>query len=304
MDETQNENKDIIIPENQEENKVNDANIFKELSWELDFGKEEIEVPIEKVKGREYYLKLSISVLWIINIVLFLFLIFSFWYIQIQNNASYYSKAFLNPFCFIILWDLSEKNTWDDCSSIASLGGDYNDKTIQLKKDISNKLSKISLNLLEIENFMNSQEVSFLLSNKLTRLKILDILNDFDKLKNDFSAWDKKMISCLSIKVNSDNTVDVSCDVYSSSWEKADSVNSLWIVWDSWDRKTSLIEWTSISVAASFLNFIEKHPEYNFQLLEKQKIFDSEVVWDWPYVKKTPIELKMKYNNLKNNLSL
>lgn len=279
-------------------------NIFADLSGGLDFWRKEQAVEVSEVKDKEYYLRLSLSILWIFNIILFLSLLFGFLYIKVQNNETNYSKSFLDPFCFLILWDLIDKNTWDYCSSVSALNADYDSRTRQLKSDISEKLSKITLNLLEIDNFVNSKEVSFLLSNKLNKIKVLHILNDFDQLKNDFSGWDKKLISCNSMKINSDNIIEATCDVYSSSWERADSTSWLWIVWDSWDRKTSLIEWTSISTAASFLNFIEKNPEYNFQLLDKQKVFNSEVVWEWPYVKKTKLELKMKYNNLKNNLSL
>lgn len=304
MDETQNKNSDIIIPENQEENKVNDANIFKELSWELDFWKEEVEVPTQKVKDKEYYLKLWVSILWIVNIVLFLFFILSFWYVKIQTNNSYYSKTFLDPFCFIILWDLSEKNTWDYCSSISSLIVDYDTKTTKLKDDIWEKLASVVFDLYSIENFMQTKEVAFLMNNKVDRLKVLDILNDFDKLKNDFSAWDKKLVQCEDMKISDDGNVEMSCEIFSSSWDRVDPTTWWWIVWDSWDRNTSLIEWTSISTSASFLNFIEKNPEYNFQLLDKQKTFDSQVIWDGQYVKKTQVELKLKYNNLKNNLSL
>jgi len=279
-------------------------NIFAELSWELDFWKKEDIIEVKIVKDKEYYLTQTKTVLSVVNIILFISLILWFLYVKAQNNETNYSKAFLDPFCLFILWDLKEKNTWDYCSSISALSIDYDSKINQLKNDIAERLSKIILTLLKVENFTNSSEISFLLNNKLTKLKVLDILNDFDKLKNAFSWDDKKLVSCDSIKINWDNTFEATCNIYSSSWERIDNFNWLWIVWDTWDRKTSLIEWTSISVAASFLNFIEKNPEYNFQLIEKQKIFDSEVVWEGPYVKKTKIELKMKYNNLKNNLSL
>jgi hypothetical protein len=133
---------------------------------------------------------------------------------------------------------------------------------------------------------------------------VLDMLNDFDNLKNDFSGGDKWMLNCYQISITKDAVLSVSCDVNSSSWEVSDN-NWKWIIWFSWDRNSSVIEWTSISAAASFLNFIEKNPKYNFQLLEKQKTFSSEsIVWEWVYVKKTNIKFKLKYNNLKNSLSL
>lgn len=301
MEEQKQENS-VNTTENKESNYSD--NIFKELSWELDFGKEEIKQEEVIEKWKEYYIRNTVSILSIVNIVLLILFVLLVWYTKAQKNSENYSKSFLDPFCFVILWDLQEKNTWDFCSSVSALLLDYENKTIELKKEITDKLSAITWDLYTIENFVNSKEVSFLMSNKMNKLKVLDILNDFDRLKNDFSAWDKKLINCKEIKISGDNIIDMTCEVFSSSWERVDNNGGLWIIWDTWDRKSSLIEWTSISLAASFINFIEKNSSYNFQVVEKQKIFDSEVVWEWPYVKKTKIELKLKYNNLKNNLSL
>lgn len=301
------------MEEEKQENSVNTAenkelnysdNIFKELSWELDFWKEEVKQEEKQPKDKKYYLQMTLTILWVLNIFLFIMFVLSFLYVKAQNNEENYSKSFLDPFCFVILWSLQDKNTWDFCSSITSLVTDYGTKTSTLKNEILSKLSLVTWDLYTIENFVNSKEVSFLMSNKMNKLKVLDILNDFDRLKNDFSAWDKKLVNCKTIKINWDNTLDMTCEIYSSSWERVDNNSWLWIVWDTWDRKTSLIEWTSITQAASFINFIEKNSSYNFQIINKQKIFDSEVVWEWPYVKKTKVELKLKYNNLKNNLSL
>lgn len=279
-------------------------NIFEELSWELDFGKDKPESSQSRKKWPEDYMKIWITTLSIFNVIFVVFFALSFLYVQVQKNTDYAWKSMLDPFCFLVLWDLQEKNTFDSCSSIASLNNSYSSKIEEIKTQLATKMESIFLDLYTIENFWFSQEVSFLMDNKVNKMKIIDILNDFDKLKNDYAAGDKKQVDCNSIKVTSDNVVSMTCDVYSSSWERADIGNGLWIVGDTWDRKNSLVEGTSISAAASFLNFIEKNSAYNFQLIEKQKIFDSQVVWEWPYVRKTTVDLKLKYNNLKNNLSL
>ncbi len=278
-------------------------NIFEELSWELDFGKE---APVSESKKRQPqdYMKMVVTGLSILNVLLVLFFALSFLYVKVQNNPTYTAKTILDPFCFLILWDLQERNTSWSCSSLASLKNTYISQTEELKNTLSEKIESIFLDLYVIENFWSSQEVSFLMKNKVDKMKVVDILNDFDKLKNEYTAWDKKQIECSGIKIVSDSVINMTCEVYSSSWDRVDMSNRLWIIWDTWDRKNSLVEGTSISAAASFLNFIEKNPAYNFQLLEKQKIFDSEMVWEWPYVRKTKVELKLKYNNLKNNLSL
>lgn len=278
-------------------------NIFEELSWELDFGKD---APVAESKKRQPqdYMKMAITGLSILNVVLVLFFVLSFLYVKVQNNPTYTAKSILDPFCFLILWDLQDRNTSGSCSSLASLKNTYNAQTEELKNTLSAKIESIFLDLYVIENFWSSQEVSFLMKNKVDKMKVIDILNDFDKLKNDYTAWDKKQVECAGIKIMNDSTLTMSCEVYSSSWDRVDMSNRLWIIGDTGDRKNSLVEGTSISAAASFINFIEKNPVYNFQLLEKQKIFDSEMVGEWPYVRKTKVELKMKYNNLKNNLSL
>lgn len=278
-------------------------NIFEELSWELDFGKD---APWNQSKKKQPqdYMKIGITVFSILNVILILFFAFSLLYVKVQKNPENTSKSIMDPFCFLILWDLREKNLSDSCSSLTSLNNAYAWKIEEIKNQFATKMEALFLDLYTIENFGFSQEVSFLMDNKTNKMKIIDMLNDFDKLKNDYAAWDKKQVECNSIKVNSDNTLTMSCEVYSSSWDRVDIGNGLWIVWDTWDRKNSLIEWTSISAAASFLNFIEKNSSYNFQIIEKQKIFGAEVVWEWPYVRKTKVDLKLKYNNLKNNLSL
>lgn len=290
-----------IKEENIDDTKID--NIFKELSWELDFWSEEVIEEKTTKKDKIYYLKLVSNILFYVNIVMFIFAIVFYSYIKIQNNPLNYSKTYIDPFCFLFLWDLENKNTWDYCSSVSALKKDFENKTNTLKQEIVDKLVKISTDLYAIENFVNTVEVNFLLSNNNNKLKIIDILNDFDRMKNDFTSKDKKIISCQNMKINNDNIVDVNCSIYSTSWERIDN-NWNWIIWVSWDR-SSMIEWTSISVAASFLNFIQKNSTYNFQLIQKPKTFISNIViWEWPYVKKTDVSLKLKYNNFNNNLSL
>ncbi len=281
-------------------------NIFKELSWDLNFWPEKEAQGEEKVKDKEYYMKLSLSILSVVNILFIIFLVLGIFYVKVQKNTSYLWNNVIDPFCFVILWSFQEKNTQDYCSSIAALSGDYSQKTSEIKTKYVEWLDSIVGDLYAIENFSSSAEVEFLLSSKINKLKVIDMLNDFDKLKNDFSASDKKLIECKNVKITSDNIFSTTCEVYSSSWEKVNLSSWLWIIWDSWERndRNNLVEGTSISTAASFLNFIEKNSSYNFQLLEKQKVFQSEFVWEWPYVRKTKVELKLKYNNLKNNLSL
>lgn len=282
-------------------NKVSTDNIFAELSWELNFWKEK-EVIWVQVKDSEYYLKLTGTILFFLNI--FLGIVTFIWvaFVKIENNDSLYSRSFLDPVCNFILSE-SIKNTWESCSSISALLKDYTSKTIDIKKKTVDKLSSIIETAYTIENFSNSKEIVFLMENKSKRLNILNILNDFDNLKNDFSWLDKEMIHCSTITIKDDSILETSCDINSSSWELANEAGK-GIIWYNGDT-SSFIEGSSISIAASFLNFIEKNSKYNFQLLEKQKDFSSSfITWNGNYIKTTNIKLQLKYNNLKNNLSL
>lgn len=290
-----------MADENKVSNEVPSDNIFKELSWGLDFWHTE-EVKEWVVKDKIYYMRLYGNIFSIVNIGIFIIFTLLFLFVKIQNNPENYSKNFLDPFCFVILSD-EMQNTGDYCSSVSSLVVDYDAKIIALKKDIVDKLSLIVKDLYIYESFIDSKEIAFLLDKKTNRLNPLDIMNDFDKMKLDFSWMDKKRIVCQWLEILSDATLNVSCDVYSSSWEEAAGWNG--IIDTTWNIKSSQMEGSSLSIAASFLNFIEKNPQYNFQIIDKQKTFSSaSIIWEWPYVKSTKLNIKLKYNNLKNNLSL
>lgn len=285
----QNTNKN---PSNEPSLTQDELNIFKEFSWNLDFWNETVELNkwVEQKKDKEYYLKIWATVFSVFNIIFFTILIFFTIFLNIQNSKDAYSQSYLDPFCFIILWE-EFKNTWDSCSSVASLIPDYESKNKDLIDKIVKKISPILSDVYDINNFMDSKEVTFLISQKDNKLKVLDMLNSFDNMKNDFTKNDSKSIVCDNIDIKSDNTLSINCTAYSSSWDTG-------IIWGNWNNLKS-IQWTSISLASSFLNFIDNNPMYNFKLLEWQSDFTAEsVVWYWAYVKKTSFSFKLKYNNL------
>ncbi len=288
-------------------------NIFKELSWNIDFWKQEVEDNTVNQKDKWYYMNLSSNILSIINIFLVFFIIWFFFYFSVQKDSSYQNSSLIDPFCFLILWDnRADIDSWEYCYSVAWLTQKFSSKISELKnaivlwKDKNKWLDSIFYDLYNIENFKSSKEWEFLISNKLNKLKVIDILNDFDKMKDDFLGWSVWNIECKDVKITQEGEMSISCESFSSTWQLADAKENIWIIWNSWEiwKKDDLIGWTSITLAASFLNFIEKNSSYNFELIDKQKIFSSEFAWEWAYVKKTKFDLKLKYNNLKNNLSL
>lgn len=280
-------------------------NIFAQLSGDLDFwddssGSDDWNIDKKNIYD---YLKISTSYVFLLNLLLGLVLLTSVWYIYIQKNESFWNKSFLDPVCWFILWDWIE-NTQTWCSSIAFLLKDYENKINSLKSDISSRIAWIIWDVYTIENFIYSREISFLLNSSTSRLRPLDLLNQFDRLKNDFSPNDKRVIRCDNIEINNNNIATFNCSAYSSSWER-----SSWgfvLVWESWNRLWwDILEWTSNSIAASFLNFIERNPQYNLRVVEKQKMFESEsVVWEGTFVRKTDFSFTLRYDTFWNNLSL
>jgi hypothetical protein len=89
----------------------------------------------------------------------------------------------------------------------------------------------------------------------------------------------------------------MNCSAFSWNWDS----RILWYSWKwVWQNNVS---GTSVSVASSFINFIEKKENSNFILLDKQKKFTSvEVINDNWYTKKTDFKLKLKFSN--NNIWL
>lgn len=276
-------------------------NIFKELSGDLDFWKDLDNTETKDVKDKLYYLKLSSNIFSFVNIIVVFMVLSSFLYTYIQNDPEFYDKSYLNPVCYFLIWDI--ENDWSNCSWAAALLNNYTTKTNDLKNVHSEKISEIIEDLYTINNFSQSPEIEFLSIAKNLKIKPLDILNEFDKLKNDFSRGDKESIQCENFVINSSMELTASCTAYSSSWEKV-VWNEWWIIWYNWNKSSNPIEWTSISVAASFLNYIDLNRQYNFKLLEKPTSFSAEnVIWEGPYVKKTSFNIRLKYNAL-NNLSL
>lgn len=279
-------------------------NIFQELSGELDFGKVNQEKSQKPSKWADYYMRIASNVLAVLIAGMFLYTAWVYMYSKIQNDPNFGWNILTQPFCFVILWDLQEKVEDGSCPSLTSLKNIFTAKTQDYETKTSQRLEKIFVDLYKIDNFSFSPEVSFLMENKVNKLRALNILNDFDRMKNDYTSWDKKQVECLGINISNQDVISMNCSVYTTNWQTADILRGLGIPGDTGSAKTSVMEWSSITAAASFLNFIEKNSQYNFQLINKPRSFTSETILDGPYVKKTSFTLELKYNNLKNNLSL
>lgn len=273
------------------ENEINESNIFKELSWELDFWKEqENENNITQIRDIFYYLRLAIKILLVSNIWIFIFLVLSFLYIKLENNNDMLEVSYLNPICPILLWFDISSQVWD-CSSVRALSYKYSADISNIEQEAAKKILDIVPLLSSIKNFTLSKDVKFLVDRTQNRLKPLAMFEEFDKLKNSFSSSDKWQIKCQNIEILSSGDFSISCSAYSSDWNTSIQTREAW-------KKAS---WTSISLAANFIDYIEKNSK-NFEIEDKQKSFSQEnFSWNWYYTKKTDFTLHMKYNS--NNIN-
>lgn len=82
--------------------------------------------------------------------------------------------------------------------------------------------------------------------------------------------------------------MEISCDAYSSRWDR----NIVWLNWNN--QKSENVSGTSISIASSFINFLEKNST-QFTLTDKQKEFSYNDVADYGwYSRKTNFKLSLK----------
>jgi len=70
----------------------------------------------------------------------------------------------------------------------------------------------------EAQNLIFSRKISFLLDRSKNREKPLEILSEFDRLKNIFEPLDKSEIECSNIVINGKSELFADCNAYSSDW--------------------------------------------------------------------------------------
>jgi hypothetical protein len=211
-----------------------------------------------------------------------------FSYIYIQNNNNLRNSNILDPFCSIFLWKIHNEDTF--CSSVSSLKWTYTEKLSSLEKTQLNDILTILEKLYEVENFTKTKEVLFLTDKTNSKLKVLSILEEFDNIKNEFDKVDKQKVQCSSFIIDSNKKIlSMNCIAYSAWYEK-------WLRWFDGTTEVSL-KWSSLSIANSFLNFIDKQSDI-FTIIDRQKVFRSETtLWEkTDFTNKTMFNLKLTYN--------
>lgn len=262
------------------------TNIFEEFS-----SKEELSKEVEKIqKKASVYDKLKIVNIGVftLNILLWVLLIFSVVYLYIQNGSSQKSNILTDNFCSLFI---GKDNTEyiSSCFSVSSLIAKKQQELTNLKSSQYALVREYIFNLAAIENFLSKKSVVFLLDKSNSRLQPTPILEEFDALKLEFSSSDKVDLQCSNLSIVSGGNLSVSCDLYSSDWD------SQVYTFDEGFKGVIYGGGTSVSRAASFIDFLENHPDSHFSVVSRTNTFSSTPVDLPPYTQKTTVDLELQY---------
>ena len=186
-----------------------------------------------------------------------------FSYISIQKNENFTQSTLLDPICFLFVDTIPQDRA---CSSVSSLNQKYNQDLQNIILDQSAKILALLDTVYQVENFHKTRSVVFLSEKTDTKLWLNTILSAFDDMKSEFDTVEKNKIQCYNIKVFHPGEMIMTCDAYSAGFEK-------WIKW--FDASKTNVEWTSLSIANSFLNFIEKKSDNLFSWIDKRFFLHS-----------------------------
>lgn len=275
-----------------EEQELNSSNIFDEFDTNKTLVDEVEKLKTEYNKDLFYYLGIGSKVFQNLFLIILLVLCFLYFYIFIQNSETVKNKAYLEPICFILNWDVDNAPGDVSCGSVMATNAGYltaiNEQKIYQYEIIKNILPLVS----KQDNFIKTKEVSFLLDKSENRIRVLDVLENFNTLKSNFTkTTGKSNIVCKNIEIDSDKKqLSMTCDAYYKWFDK-------WIVWYSGDSNSQEVYGTSVSLANSFLNYIEKKSE-NFTLVNRQKVFTlKEITPDnYGYTNVTNFKLTLEIN--------
>lgn len=267
-------------------------NIFDEFSTDSSLINEVEKLKEEQKKDLFYYLSLVSKIFQKVFILALVLFIFSYWYLYIQKNENFSNSAIIDSICFLFMDPSIERPEWSPyCSSVSYVKNYYKTKLTSEKLEQSKKILENLVKIYEQENFSKTKEMSFLIDKSKETLSTLSVLERFNSLKNEFSWIDKSRVQCSKLEIDFDKkTLAMKCSSFSQWYER-------WIIWFSWKKNYDEIWGTSISIANSFLNYIEKNST-DFTLIDRQKIFSSEsVIWEsnW-YTNKTLFDIILKIN--------
>ena len=267
---------------------IDSSNIFDEFeAGEL---KKDIEDKKTTKKDMYDYLTLGWGILsglfWIGLIVAIIW----FGYTYAQKNEELSNSNLLSPICILFNGNIPSSAGW--CDSITYLENHYKEKLQTEKSETFSKIVSLLEEVYKIENFNKSKEVIFLSQQSANKIPVTQVLSDFDDLLYDYDSSKMNQIQCKDIIMNEEMVIEMKCNTYTSGLD-----NSI-----RWIERNEKIRGTSITLANSFLYYIENNAE-NFELIDRQKTFKINQYYsdDTPYTKTTEFDLKMQYiptNNL------
>lgn len=267
---------------------INTENIFDELSVESETHKDVEREQEREKKDKYFYIKKTNTVLIFFNIVCFLSIILFSFYYYIQTSEQKKEYAFLNIICPIFQWEWYIDNQ-ENCRWIDSVLSEQKKNLNKLKEQQSKLVLDVISDVYSLDNFNLSKNIVFLLDRSENRLKPSEILTEFDAMKLEFSSSDKSDISCSNIHIYDEESFSIDCDIFSSDWD------SKIYVFESGSKLAKKWWGTSISRAASFVDFLENAEKSPFHIVEKPKQYTAQKIQKPPYTQVTSISLKMKY---------
>ncbi len=273
-----------ITPDQELENQ----NIFEDFSADDGLGEEIQKHEEKKEKNAFFYIKKATIVLNSLNALMFLVLGVFFVYIMIQQSDAPRSYNMFKPICNVFLWDSAEST--DSCYSVTYYLKENESQIASEKLIQSQKIGDMIGDIYLVDNFIYSKVVTFLITSSKNRLKPVEIMSAFDALKNTYEPIDKSKITCENISISSPWVFEARCEAYSSDWDSEVPTleNGILTSSDGWG--------TAVSVASSFIDYIENAPESDFSVVDKQKVFyTTSVTGKWIYTKKTPFTLLLRY---------
>ncbi|MDD3145224.1 MAG: hypothetical protein PHV23_03895 [Candidatus Gracilibacteria bacterium] len=269
------------------------TNIFDEFSTDSSLVDEVEKLKDEANKDLFYYLSILGKVFQKLFILFIIGFIVSYSYIYIQKSETFSDNSLIDPICSIFVdTSIGKPDGTTYCSSITFTKVFYEDLLNKTKLEQTKKIFGNIIQIYEENNFTKTKELVFLLDKTEYRLSILNVIEKFDLLKNDFGGIDKSKIQCDGLKIHTDtNILEMNCTAYSKGYE-----NGI-IGFSGRKNETEETGGTSISIANSFLNYIEKNSK-DFVLIDKQKVFNISSISSETngYTNKTSFGVKLKIN--------
>lgn len=283
-----------VMPQETKKDGVDSLNIFDDFSIDDELKKEVKQGETKREKNGIFYLQVFSNFFKGINLILGVFFIFAGSYVYIQNNEDFYDSASLDIICPLLLWDVMF-DEWS-CGSVWSMLSIYTWKEKTITQDYYVKILNSVSDAYSISNYLFSKEVRFLLWKTEDRLDVLAIISEFDKIKNIFEPINKWKIKCQNIEIIKSGVMKIRCAAFSSQWDGRIIGPSGKTNWQD------TVYGTSISIASSFINYLEKKSN-NFFVLEKPtSLWFEEIVGLWWYTRKTVFDITLQFKT--TNISL